>query len=72
MHFAAGIYNRKYNSIVSKIIFQLKLCGDNTINKDFLEELSIFHASNAMLQYRNCQNDFKEHFELITCLLVPK
>nr|XP_016489657.1 PREDICTED: uncharacterized protein LOC107809520 [Nicotiana tabacum] len=63
----------EYNSDVSRITFQLKLCGDVMNDKDLLEKtLTTFHASNIVLQQQYRKKGFKKYSELISCLLVAE
>ncbi|XP_075107043.1 uncharacterized protein LOC107793793 [Nicotiana tabacum] len=47
--------------------------GEPMNDEDMLEKtLSIFYASNILLQQQYCENGFKKYSELISCLLVAK
>ncbi|XP_015169906.1 uncharacterized protein [Solanum tuberosum] len=61
----------EYNSVVYKITFQLKLCGENITDEDMLEKtFTTFHASNLVLQQQYRERGFKKYYDLISCLLV--
>ncbi|XP_009610481.1 uncharacterized protein [Nicotiana tomentosiformis] len=63
----------EYNSIVYRIISQLKLCGKPMNDEDMLEKtLSTFHASNMVLQQQYHEKGFRKYSELISCLLVAE
>ncbi|XP_069152897.1 uncharacterized protein [Solanum lycopersicum] len=55
------------------IISQLKLCGETIKDEDLLEKtLTIFHASNVILQQQYREKNFQKYSELISCLLVAE
>lgn len=63
----------EYNSIVYKITFQQKLCGENITNEDMLENtLTNFHVPNMVLQKPYCKRIFKKYYDLIICLLMAE
>ncbi|KAK8348465.1 hypothetical protein V6Z12_A06G082700 [Gossypium hirsutum] len=63
----------EYNSKLFKISSQLKLCGENITDEDFLEKtFSTFHATNVLLQQQYREKGFKRYSELISCLLVAE
>ena len=50
----------EYNSGVSRIISQLKLCGETIKDEDMLEKtLTTFHAINMILQQQYREKDFQ-------------
>ncbi|XP_009759843.1 uncharacterized protein [Nicotiana sylvestris] len=61
----------EYNSVVYRIIFQLKLCGEPMNDENMLKKtLFTFHASNMVLQQQYREKGFKKYSELISCILV--
>ncbi|XP_070049851.1 uncharacterized protein [Nicotiana tomentosiformis] len=63
----------EFNSAMSRIISQLKLCGDNITNHDMLEKTcTIFHASNMLLQQQYREMGFKNYSEHISHILVAE
>ncbi|KAK4284185.1 hypothetical protein QN277_001051 [Acacia crassicarpa] len=56
-----------------RITSQLKLCGENVIDKYMLEKTFFtFHAPNLLLQQQYREKGFKKYVELISCLLVAE
>ncbi|XP_051152710.1 uncharacterized protein LOC127266497 [Andrographis paniculata] len=56
-----------------KITSQLRHCGENISESDMMEKtLSIFHASNMVLQQQYRERGFQKYSELITCLLLAE
>ena len=63
----------EYNSVVFRITSQLKLCGETIKDEDMLEKtVTIFHASNVILQQQYREKGFQKYSELISCLLVAE
>ncbi|XP_074373231.1 uncharacterized protein LOC141713627 [Apium graveolens] len=63
----------EYNSAMFKITSQLKLCGENVIDKDMLEKTySTFHANNMLLQQQYHERGFTKYTELISVLLLAE
>ena len=63
----------EYNSALSKISSQLKLCGENITEEDMLEKtFTTFHASNVLLQQQYRERRFIKYSQLISCLLVAE
>ncbi|XP_019154247.1 PREDICTED: uncharacterized protein LOC109191595 [Ipomoea nil] len=63
----------EYNSILHKIVSQLKLCKQEVSDKDLIEKtLSTFHASNLVLQQQYRAKNYTQHAELISALLVAE
>ncbi|XP_004237118.1 uncharacterized protein [Solanum lycopersicum] len=61
----------EYNSVVFRITSHLKLCGETIKDEDMLEKtVTIFHASNVILQQQYREKGFQKYSELILCLLV--
>ena len=66
-------YVTEYNSALHHIISQLKLCKQNIIDIELREKtLSIFHASNLVLQQQHMAKNHATHSELIYVLLVAE
>ncbi|GAV70832.1 LOW QUALITY PROTEIN: UBN2 domain-containing protein, partial [Cephalotus follicularis] len=63
----------EYNSMLFKIVSQLKMCGE-VITDDMLLEKTYrtFHASNVLLQQQYRLHGFKKYCELIGSLLIAK
>ncbi|KAM3305222.1 hypothetical protein P3S67_012088 [Capsicum chacoense] len=62
---------KMYNSAMFRISSQLKLCGETVNDNDMMEKmLSIFHASNVLLQQQYREKSFKKYTELSSHLLV--
>ncbi|XP_074355760.1 uncharacterized protein LOC141695412 [Apium graveolens] len=73
LHFRLQDYKSvsEYNSAISKITSQLKLCGENITDKDMLEKTySTFHANNMLLQQQYRERGFIKYYELISVLLL--
>ncbi|KAM3398003.1 hypothetical protein P3S68_001517 [Capsicum galapagoense] len=63
----------EYNSAMFRISSQLKLCGETINDNDMMEKkLSIFHASNVLLQQQYREKGFKKYTELSSHLLVAE
>ncbi|XP_074360152.1 uncharacterized protein LOC141700247 [Apium graveolens] len=63
----------EYNSTIFKVTSQLKLCGENIIDKDMLEKTySIFNANNMLLQQQYHERGFLKYSELISVLLLAE
>ncbi|CAN6712374.1 unnamed protein product [Malus baccata var. baccata] len=63
----------EYNSAVSRISFQMKLCRETITEEDMLEKtFSTFHVSNVLLQQQYREQDFIEYNQLISVLLVTE
>ncbi|XP_016576355.1 uncharacterized protein LOC107873953 [Capsicum annuum] len=63
----------EYNSVVFKIVSQLKLCGETINDEDMMKKiLTTFHALNMILQRQYREKGFQKYFELILYLLVAK
>jgi hypothetical protein len=66
-------YVGEYNSVMFRITFEFKLCGENIIDEDMLEKIFFtFHTSNLLLQQQYRERGFKKYSELISCLLVAE
>ncbi|XP_016574224.1 uncharacterized protein LOC107871880 [Capsicum annuum] len=62
-----------YNSVVFRIVSQLKLCGETINDEDMMEKtLTTFHASNMILQQQYHEKGFQKYSELTSCLLVDE
>ena len=60
----------EYNSALLKIVFEMKLCGEEVNDKDMLEKtFSTFHSTNMLLQQRYRKKGFTTYASLISCLL---
>jgi S-adenosylmethionine/arginine decarboxylase-like enzyme len=56
----------EYNSVMFRIISELKLCGEKITDEDMLEKIfSTFHASNLLIQQQYRERGFKKYSELI-------
>ncbi|KAL6281303.1 hypothetical protein ACE6H2_018184 [Prunus campanulata] len=63
----------EYNSTMHRITSLMKLCGESISEEDMLEKtLSIFHASNVLLQQQYMHNGFTKYSELVSCLLLAE
>ncbi|XP_074336579.1 uncharacterized protein LOC141673735 [Apium graveolens] len=63
----------EYNSVMFKITFQLKLCGENISDNDMLEKTySTFHANNMLLQQQYRERGFTKYYKLISVLLLAE
>ncbi|XP_047270550.1 uncharacterized protein LOC107873852 [Capsicum annuum] len=61
----------QYNSVVFKIVSQMKLCGKTINDENMMKKiLTTFHASNVILQQQYREKGFQKYSELIYCLLV--
>ncbi|KAF3664662.1 putative 21 kDa protein-like [Capsicum annuum] len=62
-----------WNSLKERISSQLKLCGEMVNDNDMMKKtLSIFHASNVLLQQQYREKGFRKYTELSFYLLVAE
>ncbi|XP_047267546.1 uncharacterized protein LOC124897964 [Capsicum annuum] len=63
----------EYNSVVFKIVSQLKLCRKTINDEDMIEKtLTNFHTSNVISQQQYHEKGFQKSTKLISCLLVAE